>query len=269
MDWLARDLSVLAEERSAAYRDAEPFPHIVIDGLFRPEALRAVAADLPDLAGIPCHDFANKKQIKRTSLGEDGLGPAARAFIHFLNSGPFVAFLEALTDVEEALVPDPGLEGGGYHEIAPGGLLKIHADFRKHPRTGLDRRLNALVYLNEDWDEDWGGHFELWDHAMERCIRRLCPQFNRLVIFSTRADAFHGHPEPLACPPERRRRSVALYYYSNGRPAREIADGYEEATTLFRDRPGSEDRVYSWSQYLKKHWLPPALRRSKKRRSRR
>jgi len=57
----------------------------------------------------------------------------------------------------DALVPDPHFEGGGLHQIEPGGHLKVHADFNRHPRTGLARRLNALIYLNRDWKPEYGG----------------------------------------------------------------------------------------------------------------
>ena len=42
-----------------------------------------------------------------------------------------------------------------------------------------------------------------------------------MVVFTSTDFSFHGHPDPLTCPPERSRRSLALYYYSNGRPTEE------------------------------------------------
>ena len=75
--------------------------------------------------------------------------------------------------------------GAGQHEIKPGGLLKIHADFNKHNISGLDRRLNVLVYLNKDWKEEYGGHFELWDKDMKHCVKKILPTFNTMAIFST------------------------------------------------------------------------------------
>ena len=56
----------------------------------------------------------------------------------------------ALTGVG-GLVPDPHLHGGGQHQIRPGGKLAIHADFNRHPKLNLDRRLNLLLYLNRGW----------------------------------------------------------------------------------------------------------------------
>ena len=147
------------------------------------------------------------------------------------NSSAFVDFLQMLTGIEEALIPDPHYRGGGLHQIERGGYLEVHADFNQHPTFGLDRRVNVLVYLNHDWQSDWGGQLELWDRSMSRAVQRIEPQFNRTVIFSITDTAFHGHPDELRCPPSRTRQSLAFYYYSNGRPLEERSEVH---TTLFQ-----------------------------------
>jgi len=58
--------------------------------------------------------------------------------------------------------------------------------------------------------------------------------FNRTVVFSTTDDSFHGHPHPLACPDCRTRKSVSLYYYSNGRPEEDRSDPHDP---IFKDTP--------------------------------
>jgi hypothetical protein len=154
------------------------------------------------------------------------------------NSSAFVDFLQTMTGIEEALIPDPHYRGGGLHQIDPGGYLEVHADFNRHPAFGLDRRVNVLLYLNRDWQLEWGGQLELWDRTMSRAERRIEPVFNRTVVFSITDTAFHGHPEPLRSPPGFPRRSLAFYYYSNGRPA---AERSEEHSTLFQaTRSGRE-----------------------------
>src|SRR5207302_104354 len=57
------------------------------------------------------------------------------------------------------------------------------------------------------------------------------------VVFSTTSTSFHGHPEPLNCPEDRTRKSMALYYYSKDRPSEEGDDGHN---TLFQARPGEQ-----------------------------
>jgi hypothetical protein len=119
--------------------------------------------------------------------------------MHFLNSQPFLEFLCILTGIN-TLLPDPYFEGGGAHQIMPGGHLKIHADFNKHILTNLDRRLNVLIYLNKDWEESWGGHLEFWDKELKSPVKKILPIFNRMAIFTTTSTSYHGHPDPLKCP---------------------------------------------------------------------
>ncbi|MBS1624221.1 MAG: 2OG-Fe(II) oxygenase [Bacteroidetes bacterium] len=168
--------------------------------------------------------------------------------MHFLNSQPFLDFLTELTGIEN-LLPDPSLAGGGYHEIKPGGFLKIHSDFNKHPVYKLDRRLNVLIYLNKDWKEEYGGHFELWDTDMTHCVTKIAPLFNTMALFSTTSRSYHGHPNVLTCPPDRSRKSIALYYYTNGRPQHEVEEFLEEHSTIFKARKGIDD-VQDTEKYI-------------------
>jgi len=89
----------------------------------------------------------------------------------------------------------------------------------------------VLVYLNKDWQEEWGGKLELWDTQMKACEKKVLPVFNRCVIFNTDADSYHGHPEPTTCPEDVFRRSIALYYYT------EEAQPFRRATH-YMVRPG-------------------------------
>jgi Rps23 Pro-64 3,4-dihydroxylase Tpa1-like proline 4-hydroxylase len=220
-----------------AFQQAEPFRHAVIDGLFRPEFLREVERSFYPVDDARWQRFGDpSRQVKLALQSDYHQPPAARALIHELNAEPFLRRLGQLTGLV-GLVPDPYLEGAGLHQIAPGGKLAVHADFNKHSIMNLDRRLNLIVYLNEHWEDAWGGHLELWDREMTRAVTRVAPAFNRTIVFLTDDYSYHGHPDPLACPPDRARRSVAMYYYTNGRPASEInADA--QHSTLFRERPG-------------------------------
>jgi hypothetical protein len=77
-----------------------------------------------------------------------------RQLMHYLNSQPILEFLQEITGIKEVLFPDPYFVGGGCHEIKPGGLLKVHADFNKHEFTGW---VGGSIYLNKDWEESFLG----------------------------------------------------------------------------------------------------------------
>ena len=248
----------LGRSLSGKYQDASPFPHIVIEDFLEPSVLQAVLADFPSSKNKAFFDRDQERLKFQYSPQEVSSGPVRNLFAE-LNSQPFLRFLEEMTGIQ-GLISDPYYEGGGLHETKRGGHLGVHADFNIHGRLKLERRLNLLVYLNEDWDESFGGELELWDRAMNKCMVRVKPEFGRAVIFNTDLDSFHGHPDPLNCPPERSRRSIATYYYTA------VEDGLSslpQRTTNFRRRPGSGDKT-DWK--IRRHhfindWIPPKLQR--------
>ena len=173
--------------------------------------------------------------MKHATVNEYQIPFFTRNFLYALNSDTFLTVLSAITGITN-LISDMNFEGGGLHNTTRGGHLEIHADFNKHSLNGLDRRINVLLYLNKQWREEYGGHLELWDRDMTRCHSRLLPVFNRCVIFGTTDYTYHGHPHPLTCPEGTSRKSIALYYFSKGRPAHEVSGTH---TTLFQTRPKS------------------------------
>jgi hypothetical protein len=223
-------LDVAPRALHAEYVAARPFPHVVIDDLFPREVLNTVLAEFPTPDEIEWKRFDNPTEKKLGYWHESTLRPRLQLFLYEMNSPPMLQFLEALTGIR-GLIPDPYYGGAGPHQILSGGFLKVHVDFNRHPLLNLDRRLNMLVYLNEAWKEEYGGHLELWPSDMSRCERRILPLFNRTVVFSTTDVSFHGHPTPLACPQGMSRKSVSLYYYTNGRPAEESSAPHD---TIFQ-----------------------------------
>ncbi len=217
---------------------AAPFPHIVMENFIKQDVLKRVSSEFPDLSKLndTVIQFNNSKEIKLAGKGMQVLSPAALELNSYLQSDLMMNWLNDLTSIEEPLISDPYLSGGGYHEIKTGGLLKVHADFNKHPKLNLDRRLNLLIYLNEDWKDEWGGALQLFDKHMDKAIQTVYPRFNTAVIFTTTSYTYHGHPDALACPENRSRRSLAYYYFSTGRPQNEVSN--EKHSTLFKARKG-------------------------------
>jgi Rps23 Pro-64 3,4-dihydroxylase Tpa1-like proline 4-hydroxylase len=116
----------------------------------------------------------------------------------------------------------------------------VHTDFTHHEASGLWRRLNVFIYLNEPWEEGWGGHLELWNSNITHKVASYAPLMNRLVIFKTSDHSFHGHPDPLKCPWNVTRKSIALYYYT---ASVTDEDGLTLKKTDFRARPGEQLNV--------------------------
>jgi hypothetical protein len=234
-DYLHR-LEVLAKESADKYKNNKPFPHIYFDNFLPTEVAEAALRDFPEPKQLAWSEFNNPNEKKLAFDVVEKLPPTVRDVLYFLNSRPMIQFLEVLTGIE-GVPPDPHFVGGGLHQIKPGGKLGVHADFNIHTKLKLDRRINVLIYMNKDWKEEYGGHFELWNKDMTKAEQKILPLFNRCAIFSTTSTSFHGHPTPLSCPPDRTRKSMATYYYSNGRPEEEV---HESHSTLFKETPGTE-----------------------------
>jgi hypothetical protein len=243
--------------QAAAYRDASPFPHIALPDFLPPAPLRRVASAFPE--GSSGHSFSRAQEMLKTQYHPEAVpDDFSRNLIYALNTEPFIAFLTEMTCIQ-GLVPDPYFIGGGLHETRRGGHLGIHADFNNHKIMRLRRRLNLLVYLNDDWDESYGGHLELWSKDMKRCEKRVLPVLGSCVVFNTNLDSMHGQPDPLTCPEDRSRRSIALYYYTSTADLNDQPD----RTTNFQPRANSADKKdhsVSFRHFLNE-WVPPAIRR--------
>lgn len=241
-----------------AYRQAQPFPHAVFEKFLDDAILARVIEEFPSSKDKNYFDRDQERYKYQFRPQEISSGFVRNLFAE-LNSEAFVAFLEELTGID-GLIPDPYFEGGGLHETKRGGHLGIHADFNIHDRLKLERRLNLLIYLNEDWAPEFGGNLELWDQEMTKCVVKVQPSFGRAVIFNTTLDSFHGHPDPLNCPEARSRRSIATYYYSA--PQDGVAS-LPNRTTNFQRRPGAQDKR-DWEvrrYHFVKDWVPPKLQR--------
>lgn len=191
------------------YAEAKPFPHAVISDAWEYWTLREAKKEIRDfmLWDGEKNFFGS---VKKRFCGDFGkLPPNVCRIISEASSDKFIAWLESFTG-EKGLIADPYLEGGGVHSILPGGFLKMHTDFNWHHRLHAWRRLNVLLYLNEDWREEWGGALELGTE------KKILPTMNTMVVFTTDDKSFHGHPEPLASPEPRD--SIALYYYTKTDP---------------------------------------------------
>lgn len=229
MDFDALERSV--RQLGESYQSAAPYPHIILDDFLSNETARAAMAEFPLLEERQWRPYSHVNERKFSQTQPDTWGSTLQHILAVLNSDRFVHFLEGLTGIDD-LFADEGLEGGGLHQTPRGGFLNIHADFTVHPgHQDWRRRVNLLLYLNEDWRPDYGGDLELWSKDMKRCERKVAPVGNRVLVFSTDADSFHGHPEPLACPPGVGRRSLALYYFTK-------EDRPLVRSTEYRARPG-------------------------------
>lgn len=197
----------------------DPFPHAVIRGAWDDDVIDRCKAEVEAFRGWTSHKTDQNTGRKSACGDRSRLPETVVKVIDYSSSAPFLDWLEALTG-EKGLMADPHLEGGGIHRIKAGGFLNMHVDFNYSRRLKAYRRLNVLLYLNRGWR--WNGELCLGD-------RKIAPEANTMVVFTTSDKSRHGHPEPLNCPESVSRDSIALYYYVAQRPMGLV----ENASTVY------------------------------------
>jgi hypothetical protein len=211
---------------------AQPFHYVIIDD-FLPNGMAAEIHAAYPPAVIDGWDNATYTHQKKKLTMRSGFAPPIDRFFHLCATTQFRDLLTDITAIPH-LLDDPELVGGGLHQIVRGGFLDLHVDYNFHPHTKLHRRLNLLVYMNKEWRPEYQGYLELWDWTQQkRQLESVAPLFNRAVLFETNEISVHGHPKPLAVPPQTTRKSLALYYYT---AQREIVA--PEHNTLYHQSTG-------------------------------
>ncbi len=243
MSLLERTLSDLVANRwselAEHFKNADPFPHVVIDGFFDARFSERLIREFPPFdRGASTNEFGERGG-KATVEDLRGLGGSFLEVDDLFRSPEFATLIGGITGMD-ALLYDPDYIGGGTHENLPGQDLDPHIDFNYHPKTAWHRRLNLIVYLNPEWEEAWGGSLELhldpWLPPAQDRLKRIAPLANRAVLFETSERSWHGF-QAIMPPPQRpwlSRRSLALYMYTRERPVEQTAPSHQ---TVYVPRP--------------------------------
>lgn len=195
------------------FYDTKPFNHCVIDDFLPPEIAAQVSVDFPHYDDPEWYGYDNPIEHKKTLNNWYRFPPTTYALFSYLCSRKWCDRLGNL--FRRKLYADYGLHGGGWHIHGPGGNLNPHLDYSIHPKLQLQRKLNIIIYLTPDWQEEWGGALGLWtnnDGKPGTLIREVVPHYNRAIIFDTTQDSWHGMSKPLSLPAGQTRRSVAVFY---------------------------------------------------------
>jgi Rps23 Pro-64 3,4-dihydroxylase Tpa1-like proline 4-hydroxylase len=217
------------------YETARPVPWFCIDNFLEPEFAESVYRSFPsyDDAIKAGRLFSAVNEKGKVQITDSTKFPEPIAQLNReLNGAEFLKTMEFVTGTP-ALLADEQLVGGGIHETGPRGLLDVHLDFDYIPERQLFRRFNILVYFNKNWQPEWGGEFELWNHDVSKREHSFAPQFNRCLLFETNERSWHG-VNAVQCPQGQSRKSFAAYYYTMAAPPWFAG---EHHSTLFKARP--------------------------------
>lgn len=203
-----------------------PFTHFYIDDFFEPEFADNLFNAFPS-TNSKSWEVSNDTdiEVKMRSKWESEFDIPKYIVdaVRIMNSSYFLNSLSKILKIPK-LIPDPYFTGGGLNMTVSGGLLDVHVDGNYHDASGLNRRVNVILYLNPNWEKSWGGEFGLYDNNGENLVKKISPIHNRLLAFDTNDYSFHGLPEPLRFPNGLGRKSIILYYYTKAeRPNSKIS----------------------------------------------
>jgi len=221
---LEDNITELAEK----FRQAKPHRHLVIDNFLEPEVAMLAFQEFPKM-----EDMDTLKDIRQYKAQDPDVAKFHSVFsdiiFEHLQSQRLLKVISQISEMPD-LCADAKLYASGLAQGADGSFLNVHVDNSSHPTEPWYRRLNLLVYLNPNWTEEKGGHLELWTQDMAESVPIL-PIFNRMVIFSTDKQSWHGHRR-VNTPDGDTRKSINIYYFSEASP--DGTDYYH--VTSFRGR---------------------------------
>jgi len=243
-EWSTNNETLL--EMKNKFNNSYPFPFVIIPNFFKTNVADEIYNSFPKIEGSDknlwknqgWHIYDNPIEGKLTIDDYkimNNYGEILSNMWETLESADFIETISNITGIEN-LEKDPYRHGAGLHCHPPGGKLEMHLDYSIHPITGKERRLNLLIYMNKDWNDDWGGNLELWegnnDTMTKGPIHSISPKYNQAILFRTSDVSWHGMPEPIKCPLGNSRKSIAIYYVSENRK-----DANKRNKASFQARP--------------------------------
>ena len=210
-----KSYSQLAYDNRLVYQENKPYPHIVFEDFLPLDIANIISNEYPDLNKIAKNfKFHDHEYVSRHFLDDSTkFSTNLKLFSSVISSREFLLFLETLTGIK-SLIPDPYFMGGGAMVTNQGGYLNVHVDFNWHQKLQAWRRCNVLFYLTQDWKEEYEGKLELWSKDGKKKVKEITPLFNRVVIFNTTSNSYHGQPSPVKCPKDKPRHVFSAFYYA-------------------------------------------------------
>lgn len=193
------------------YMNAQPYKYVVIENFLQEDVANAMFENFPPIENL---------NVKRKSLNEDKsedyhferFHPVFTEVRNAINSPEFCKVMNGITGIEGLHTTLDAL-GSGVHQGKNGSYVDVHVDVNMNTVANLWRRINLLIYLNKNWQPDYGGDLEIWDKEMIRCWNKVSPTFNRAVIFYTDDNSPHGYNK-INVPEGESRKSFYTYYYT-------------------------------------------------------
>jgi Rps23 Pro-64 3,4-dihydroxylase Tpa1-like proline 4-hydroxylase len=207
------------DQLNSNFKNSVPVPMLIIDNFLPNHIAKKLSLEIDSVNSDLCRKFTRNGSYME-ECNDLSIMPAGQPVIDELHSQLFMKWLSKVTDIPH-LIPDPYLVGAGYSRSFNGDSLKNHVDFNWNDTIKLYRKLTLIVYLSEDWEDEWGGHLEFTSFTKEK-IKKINIKWNRAVIWQHHEHCLHGYPESINCPSNHSRKTLRLFYYvSNQSPSKD------------------------------------------------
>jgi Rps23 Pro-64 3,4-dihydroxylase Tpa1-like proline 4-hydroxylase len=201
------DAAALSSAREA-YSRSKPIQYFVVDDLL-PEAMAmAIHASFP----APAQMFERRslREHKYVAAQMDRYDRQAEEALYAFQDPRVVDLVSSITQLPQ-LLADPQLYAGGVSLMRAGNFLNPHVDNSHNNDRSAYRVLNLLYYVSPGWNQQDGGHLELWPNGVKKQPATITSLFNRLVVMSTGPDSWHS---VCAVKRDASRCCVSNYYFS-------------------------------------------------------
>lgn len=212
-----KDLNL--EKLSLMFRNAKPYPYVIIDDFLEPEYYENVYKYL-DI-------FYNQRDkskgvhynsdVEKDKWGSYGMTmpEIMKQLFNDLKSDKTLEFLEEVTGFQNLkVVSDVNDSLAFFHVMKPGSYLGPHLDHTVDPNIRSNYHvLNIIIYVSKKWDANWGGGTTLYKES-NNLASDVEFKPNRALIFMHGPNTIHG-TQAISKIAEENRYSIYFDYYSN------------------------------------------------------
>ena len=195
------------------FKKNKPFHYCVIDNFLNKKLALKIEKNFPNVNDKQLYNYNNYCEIKKATDNWKFFPDVGYQLISVLNSFEFLTIISKRLNIKN-LYPDYGLNGGGFHIMGHKGKLNPHLDYVIHPKMGLMRKFNLIIFFNTGWKEENGGELCFYGKNKKnkkmpgKLITKISPKFNRAVLFDTSMNSWHSVNEIH----KNIRKSIAIYY---------------------------------------------------------
>lgn len=224
---IAERIHALLPALTHHYATSGHIAHFIVDDLLPASLASSIASVFPPASAM--HFKSTLRERKYISSQMNQYHPLLEDTLFAFHDTKIVSLMEQITG-HTPLHADPMLYAGGISSMEQGCFLNPHLDNSHNKDRTLWRSLNLLYYISPDWQENFGGHLELWPGGMQKPQTVVESRFNRLVVMQTHHHSLHSVSPVVG---NAARHCISNYYFSE-HPMRADQPFH---ITAFRGRP--------------------------------